>query len=301
MLVKFKKMLSLITKPRLLAKVPDTASKCLAAFSSQEVPLPSEKSPRSARDILRKQILQFRHVYPEFLPDPQIEFRNSIRERLERADMVARRTQVDIPEFYVGSILAVTSSDRHTPGKTHRFVGICIQRSRCGLRAEFILRNVIDHQGVEVKYEMYDPTLHKIEVLKLEKRLDDELLYLRDSLPEYSTFDVNMDAEILAEGAPVPVNPMKVKLKPRPWLERWERKNLKGVEDLGLPERFYARAKQLEKPWEKYDLMQEYRRTIPEEEQVEIFNEVQSELHGLEVQRKKMKRKRVIVKPTKLA
>jgi len=47
---------------------------------------------------------------------------------------------------------------------------------------------------------MYDPTLHKIEVLKLEKRLDDELLYLRDSLPEYSTFDVNMDAEILAEG-----------------------------------------------------------------------------------------------------
>lgn len=301
MLVKFKKMLSLITKPRLLAKVPDTASKCLAAFSSQAVPLPSEKSPRSARDILRKQILQFRHVYPEFLPDPQIEFRNSIRERLERADMVARRTQVDIPEFYVGSILAVTSSDRHTPGKTHRFVGICIQRSRCGLRAEFILRNVIDHQGVEVKYEMYDPTLHKIEVLKLEKRLDDELLYLRDSLPEYSTFDVNMDAEILAEGAPVPVNPMKVKLKPRPWLERWERKNLKGVEDLGLPERFYARAKQLEKPWEKYDLMQEYRRTIPEEEQVEIFNEVQSELHGLEVQRKKMKRKRVIVKPTKLA
>lgn len=301
MLVKFKKMLSLITKPRLLAKVPDTASKCLAAFSSQAVPLPSEKSPRSARDTLRKQILQFRHVYPEFLPDPQIEFRNSIRERLERADMVARRTQVDIPEFYVGSILAVTSSDRHTPGKTHRFVGICIQRSRCGLRAEFILRNVIDHQGVEVKYEMYDPTLHKIEVLKLEKRLDDELLYLRDSLPEYSTFDVNMDAEILAEGAPVPVNPMKVKLKPRPWLERWERKNLKGVEDLGLPERFYARAKQLEKPWEKYDLMQEYRRTIPEEEQVEIFNEVQSELHGLEVQRKKMKRKRVIVKPTKLA
>lgn len=53
---------------------------------------------------------------------------------------------------------------------------------------------------MEVKYEMYDPTLHKIEVLKLEKRLDDELLYLRDSLPEYSTFDVNMDAEILAEG-----------------------------------------------------------------------------------------------------
>lgn len=55
-------------------------------------------------------------------------------------------------------------------------------------------------KGVEIKYEMYDPTLHKVEVLKLEKRLDDELLYLRDALNEYSTFDVNMDAEILAEG-----------------------------------------------------------------------------------------------------
>lgn len=52
---------------------------------------------------------------------------------------------------------------------------------------------------------------------------------------------------------------MKVKLKPKPWLERWERKHLKGVEDLGLPERFYERAKQLDTPWEKYDLMKEYR------------------------------------------
>lgn len=49
-------------------------------------------------------------------------------------------------------------------------------------------------------YEMYDPTLHKVQVLRLEKRLDDELLYLRDALPKYSTFDVNMDPEILTEG-----------------------------------------------------------------------------------------------------
>lgn len=47
---------------------------------------------------------------------------------------------------------------------------------------------------------MYDPTLSKIEVLRLQKRLDDELLYLRDALPEYSTFDPNMEAEIHPEG-----------------------------------------------------------------------------------------------------
>lgn len=107
-------------------------------------------------------------------------------------------------------------------------------------------------------YEMYDPTIHKVEVLRLEKRLDDELLYLRDALPEYSTFDPNMDVEILPEGTPVPVNPIKVKLKPKPWLERWERKNLKGLQDLGLDEKFYKRAEELATPWEKYDLMKEY-------------------------------------------
>lgn len=57
---------------------------------------------------------------------------------------------------------------------------------------------------------------------------------------------------------PVPINPIKVKLKPRPWHERWERQNLKGVQDLGLPQKFYKRAEELATPWEKYDLMKQY-------------------------------------------
>lgn len=47
---------------------------------------------------------------------------------------------------------------------------------------------------------MYDPSIHKIEVLRLEKRLDNELLYLRDALPEYSTFDPDMQVELLSDG-----------------------------------------------------------------------------------------------------
>ena len=60
-----------------------------------------------------------------------------------------------------------------------RFVGICIDRGGCGLRAWFILRNVVEGQGVEFMYQMYNPTLVKIEVLRLERRLDEELYYLR--------------------------------------------------------------------------------------------------------------------------
>ena len=93
--------------------------------------------------------------------------------------------------------MAVTVSDSCSPhpNKLSRFVGICIgkiqlklnftndlisaDRGGTGLRAWLILRNVIDGQGVEFMYNIYSPTVVKIEVLRLERRLDDELYYLR--------------------------------------------------------------------------------------------------------------------------
>ena len=48
-------------------------------------------------------------------------------------------------------------------------------------------------------------------------------------------------------------------LKPRPWLERWERQELKGIEELNLKQEFYDKAEKQKKPWEKYDLMLQYR------------------------------------------
>lgn len=59
-------------------------------------------------------------------------------------------------------------------------------------------------------YDLYNPTIKKIETLKLEKRLDNELSYLIDALPEYSTFDFNMEPHSHPAGTPVPVNPLKV-------------------------------------------------------------------------------------------
>ncbi|XP_061392465.1 large ribosomal subunit protein bL19m [Musca vetustissima] len=272
----------------------------VVTFSTKAAPKEKEQYNKQTTNVAPT---TYRFIYPEFLPDPKVEWRNPIREKLERMDMIDRRSQIEIPEFYVGSVLAVTSSDPHAAGKVSRFVGICIQRERCGLRARFILRNIVDEQGVEVLYEMYDPTIQKIEVLRLEKRLDDHLLYLRDALPEYSTFDPNMEPEVMEDGAAVPVNDVQVRLRPRPWLERWERQNLKGVANIDeyLTDKRRRTAKEHEKPWEKYDLMKQYRSTIPEEEQKEIYAEVYSQLHQMELQRKRNKRKRSFVKPTKLA
>ena len=61
-------------------------------------------------------------------------------------------------------------------------------------------------------YEMYCPTLQKLEVLKLEKRLDEELLYLRDAPAEYSTVPFNMDKVPHPPGAAVPLNTMKASI-----------------------------------------------------------------------------------------
>lgn len=204
----------------------------------------------------------------------------------------------------MGSILAVTMSDKHSIGKTTRFVGLCIDRGLSGLRAFFVLRNAIDNYGVEVKYELYDPTIQKIEVLLLEKRLDDKLYYLRDAPLEYSTFDVNMEAKYHPEGEAVPVNPIQVTLRPRPWMQRWERKQLKGVKqesiDEHITDKMRGQIKKREEPWHKWDLMQDYRSTIPEEEQVEIYTEIQPALNKLRQQRQVQKRARMFVKPKKI-
>lgn len=60
--------------------------------------------------------------------------------------------------------------------------------------------------GVEICYELYSPRIQSVEVLKLEKRLDDNLMYLRDALPEYSTVDPDMKPVPFSPTGEVPVN-----------------------------------------------------------------------------------------------
>ncbi|XP_059212347.1 39S ribosomal protein L19, mitochondrial [Centropristis striata] len=213
---------------------------------------------------------------PEFIPPRQRI--NPVKFVFERKDMVARRKVLDIPEFYVGSILAVTMADPHASGKSNRFVGICIQRRGSLLGATFILRNIINNQGVEICYELYSPRIQSIEVLKLEKRLDDNLMYLRDALSEYSTVDPDMKPVPSSPTGEVPVNPLKVKMRPKPWSKRWERPvfNIQGIRfDLALTPEQMEHAQKWAKPWLEYDMMREYDTTELEKE---IKEELQKEM-----------------------
>lgn len=272
----------------------------------------SDGTKSGSRAMTRR---DYRFIFPEFLPDPDRSRRNLIREKMERKDMLRRRNQVELPEFYVGSIIAVTTADPNatTPGKTSRFNGIVIDRGGTGLRAWCIVRNCIDGQGIELLYQLYSPVITKLEVLRLEKRLDEELLYLRDAPLEFSTFPMDMEAEILPEGTPVPVNPIIVPLKERPWHKRWERftDRLKGfslkygpgyVSD-GKIKAMQDWKSYMNQGWQmevnKYDLMRNYHHSIPVEEQDAIWEEVGDALEERDKTMRKVAAKRAFSKPSK--
>ncbi|GFT87259.1 39S ribosomal protein L19, mitochondrial [Nephila pilipes] len=275
------------------------AGNCCRLLSQQATSVAKKEKQENEKPF--SQLADYRFIYPEFLPDPKFDFRNKVREKLERLDMLKRRAVIDIPEFYVGSILAATASDPFAPGKENRFVGICIGRTYCGLRATFTLRNIVDQQGVEIMYDLYSPTLLSIEVLRLEKRLDEHLYYLRDAPPEYSIFPFDMEPEFRVEGEPVNVNPIKVKLNPPPWCMKWEQWDLKGIEP--IEELHWKRKRNLRDLFspiqhiEKYDLMKQYRRCIPEEDQQEIWQDVQKHRVQFPVQKQIWKRTLQKAKP----
>ncbi|XP_077173202.1 large ribosomal subunit protein bL19m [Paroedura picta] len=229
-------------------------------------------------DESKPQAADRRFLSPEFIP-PRSR-KDPFKYYLERRDMVQRRKVLNIPEFYVGSILSVTTADRYAPGKTSTFVGICIQHSGKGLGATFKLRNVIGGQGVEICYEIYNPLIQEIKVLKLEKWLDGNLMYLRDALPEYSTIDVNMAPVSLSANEEVPVNKTKVKMKPRPWSKHWEHPkfNIQGIDfDLYLNEKDKEKVKAWGMPWREFDMMLEYDTSHLEKK---IWEEISTELQN---------------------
>ena len=126
-------------------------------------------------------------------------------------------------------------------------------------------------------YDIYNPTIQKIEVLKLEKRLDDNLSYLRDCPPEFSTIPFDFEPVVLPPGSKVPLNELKIKLNPKPWSQKWDRKQLKGaiVPNMNRAEhQIYRKSNNDFKPFERYDIMKHYRENIQDEDVKPIYEDV---------------------------
>ncbi|KAL7678025.1 hypothetical protein ACOME3_004252 [Neoechinorhynchus agilis] len=274
---------SLVEKHRI--KDPETSS-----------PLPRHRPSGMNYDM-------FRITHPDFIPDPTAYFRDHVAEHLERLDMLNRRSQLEIPIFYVGSHLAVTSSIPPRFGgvsseKDNRFVGICIFRGGHGLRHFFILRNVVDGTGIELIYDLYNPCIKhrhefievetenkfvsfkRIQVLKLERRLDPHLLYLRDAPQEYSIVPFDLTPIKPTEDAKTgqviaPLNDIKVPLLERAkWTQTWFYHDLRGVVfPTSLKSSELEAARRSKKPNIKYDVMRQYRKQVHDEDVQQIADE----------------------------
>jgi len=240
----------------------------------------TEDSKDSKKESNRLASTDLLYTIPEVVPTTFWGHRDSVRESLERVDLFKRRAAFKIPEFYVGSILSVTVADNLSPTKQTKFVGICIAKGEPGLRHRFVLRNVIDDQGVEIMYEIYNPMIRDITVIKLEKRLDDELYYLRDALPEYSTVPFDMKAIPRSANEAIPLNEVKVKMKPRPWDRKWHHRDFRGIDESTLFPQLDEKMKleRLEptrnRMWEKFDLALQYRNSITREETDDMYKDL---------------------------
>ncbi|XP_002733813.1 large ribosomal subunit protein bL19m-like [Saccoglossus kowalevskii] len=254
-------------------------SRCLSTTLARDAKTPQstpgnnlhETAERDYWEIPQREGQPSKFISPEFFPPKHRPGRRSkLRDYLERKDMLRRRKVIDIPEFYVGSILRVTMSDPCAPGKKNTFVGICIKRGGFGLGATITLRNVIEGQGIEICYELYNPLLLEIDVIRLEKRRDAHLLYLRDALPQYSTFDHDMPTVKRGANDPVPVNDTKVRMKPRPWSKRWERLHINGIDfsKVTLRPKDIKAAEEWQADWRTEDFAKKYEQPIDLVEQI---------------------------------
>ena len=85
--------------------IRNTASISEEAHNVAEVEVKSSSNLKGSKGTMVVAPPEYRFIYPEFLPDPKIEWRNRLREKLERIDMLQRRSAIDIPEFYTGKHL----------------------------------------------------------------------------------------------------------------------------------------------------------------------------------------------------
>jgi len=136
-----------------------------------------------------------RDYYSHEYVSPQKQPTWSVWKKLVRQDCLRRRQQIEIPEFYVGSILAITYADLHAPDKNQRFVGRVISMEGFGTNHKILMRNKVMGTMVNIKIDVYAPIIQSIEVLRLEKWKDSKLQYLKSCDDSYCEISPDMMAE----------------------------------------------------------------------------------------------------------
>jgi len=147
---------------------------------------------------------------PEYI-SPQFQKSKTIWKKLVRQDCLRRRNQIDLPEFYPGSIVAVTYSDKYAANKTLRFVGRVLTVHGFGTNHRFLVRNIVDDVAVNIYFDLYSPLIQSLVVLRLEKWMDSNLRYLMQCDPYFCKIPFDMMQDIIP-AADVPLQRFKGKV-----------------------------------------------------------------------------------------
>ncbi|KAJ1964296.1 hypothetical protein GGI12_001528 [Dipsacomyces acuminosporus] len=110
------------------------------------------------------------------------------RESVARADVDGRsklfvRRAAPKDRLCAGDVVYVEAQNNMSdPSSTSNFTGVCIAIYRRGIDTSFILRNVVQKVGVEMRFMAYSPLVKRIEILqKGEGFRRAKLFYLREN------------------------------------------------------------------------------------------------------------------------
>ncbi|KAI9472760.1 translation protein SH3-like domain-containing protein [Coemansia mojavensis] len=110
------------------------------------------------------------------------------REALARADVDGRaklfiRRAPPKERLCAGDVVFVeTINSTSDPSATTTFSGVCIAIYRRGIDTSFILRNIVNKVGVEMRFMAYSPLVKRIEIMQKTTRVRRaKLFYLREN------------------------------------------------------------------------------------------------------------------------
>eukprot|EP00035_Acanthoeca_spectabilis_P038768 m.56042 g.56042 ORF g.56042 m.56042 type:complete len:274 (-) comp9289_c0_seq1:89-910(-) len=124
----------------------------------------------------------------EFTPK---KLQRSLLETLALEEVYHRHKQRPIPYFCPGSILRVHYQEARSRPVVRKIVGRCVAKVNRGLGSNFTIRNVVEGVPFEMRFDVHQPLLLKVEVLELARRRRAKLYYLRNKPDKHSVLSQN--------------------------------------------------------------------------------------------------------------
>ncbi|TRZ96460.1 50S ribosomal protein L19 [bacterium] len=95
----------------------------------------------------------------------------------------------EFPKFHIGDTVKVLVKIAEGDDKTrlHPFEGVIIARRGCGITESFTVRKVSYGEGIERVFQLYSPSIKRIEVLRSGKVKRAKLYYLRGKIGKRAT------------------------------------------------------------------------------------------------------------------